>query len=306
MIGESAKVAASRARVVLLPLLGVALCSLAVPAPSLASSSPTIESVSVSGVTEHDVTLEAQINTQGSYTGYWFQIDTNSSYDFTQADCPFEFPDDAECDSIAVGEPLPAGLVEPHPEYIQAGLGEQSVRLDLASIGATLQPSTTYHYRVLASSGGNPTVVYPDQTFENPWKIVDAPRANRALAGQSADRERIRRTPTVGPRSRRPAGRSTHSSRSERRRVAQAKVPDDRPKARRGLEGLQERAEAPAGKLQKAGGEEVRRRRQGKPAEVISRSAARRAGAGSSSGPGPRRFSFRRLWGISGHSTQAR
>ena len=174
MIGESAKVAASRARVVLLPLLGAALCSLAVPAASLASSSPTIESVSVSGVTEHDVTLEAQINTQGSYTGYWFQIDTNSSYDFTQADCPFEFPDDAECDSIAVGEPLPAGLVEPHPEYIQAGLGEQSVRLDLASIGATLQPSTTYHYRVLASSGGNPTVVYPDQTFETLGKIFGA------------------------------------------------------------------------------------------------------------------------------------
>lgn len=175
MIGESAKVAASRARVVLLPLLGAALCSLAVPAASLASSSPTIESVSVSGVTEHDVTLEAQINTQGSYTGYWFQIDTNSSYDFTQADCPFEFPDDAECDSIAVGEPLPAGLVEPHPEYIQAGLGEQSVRLDLASIGATLQPSTTYHYRVLASSGGNPTVVYPDQTFETLGKSWTPP-----------------------------------------------------------------------------------------------------------------------------------
>jgi hypothetical protein len=133
---------------------------------SFASSSPTIESVSVSGVTEHDATLEAQINTQGSYTGYWFQIDTNDSYDFTQADCPFDFPDDADCESISVGEPLPTGLVEPHPEYIQAGSDDQSVRLDLASIGATLQTVTTYHYRVLATSGGYPTVVYPDQTFE--------------------------------------------------------------------------------------------------------------------------------------------
>jgi hypothetical protein len=143
-----------------------------VPATSLASSPPTIESVSASGVTEHDATLEAEINTQGGYTGYWFQIDTNGSYDFTQADCPFEFPGYAECDSITDGEPLPVGLVEPHPEYIQAGLGDQVVRLDLASIGATLQPATTYHYRVLATNGGSPIVVYPDQTFETlgtPW-----------------------------------------------------------------------------------------------------------------------------------------
>jgi hypothetical protein len=172
VIGESAKRAAYRARVVLLPLLGAAFCWLATPAASFASSSPTSESVSISNITEHDATLESQINTQGLYTGYWFQIDTNSSYDFTQADCPFDFPGDAECQSITDGEPLPAGLVEPHPEYIQTGSGDQSVRLDLASIGATLQPATTYHYRVLATSGGEPTVVYPDQTFETlgtPW-----------------------------------------------------------------------------------------------------------------------------------------
>jgi hypothetical protein len=166
MVRGSAKWAVSRAGVVLLTLFGVAFCSAALSAVSLAAASPTIESVSVSGITEHDATLEAQINTQGSYTGYWFQIDTNSSYDFTQADCPFDFPDYAECDSIAVGEPLPAGLVEPHPEYIQAGSGDQLVKLDLASIGATLEPATTYHYRVLASSGGYPIVVAPDQTFE--------------------------------------------------------------------------------------------------------------------------------------------
>jgi hypothetical protein len=140
-----------------------------------AASSPTIESVSVSGITEHDATLEAQIDTQGSYTGYWFQIDTNSSYDFTQADCPFDFPDYAECESITDGEPLPAGLVEPHPEYIQAGSGDQLVKLDLASIGATLEPATTYHYRVLASSGGYPIVVAPDQTFETLGQALEAP-----------------------------------------------------------------------------------------------------------------------------------
>src|SRR5271163_3760511 len=139
------------------------------------AASPTIESVSVSGITEHDATLEAQIDTEGSYTGYWFQIDTNSSYDFTQADCPFDFPDYAECESITDGEPLPAGLVEPHPEYIQSGSGGQLVKLDLASIGATLEPATTYHYRVLASSGGYPIVVAPDQTFETLGKSWTPP-----------------------------------------------------------------------------------------------------------------------------------
>jgi hypothetical protein len=130
-----------------------------------AAGAPSIESESVSQLTSTDATLEAQINPNGRYTGYEFQIDTNSSYDFTQPNCPFELPGYAQCESIRVGEPLPTGLVEPQPEYIPAGSGSQSVSLNLASIGATLRPSMTYHYRVLASSGGSPTVVGPDQTF---------------------------------------------------------------------------------------------------------------------------------------------
>jgi len=170
----------------------------------MASASPTIGSVSVSGVTEHDATLAAQINTQGSYTGYWFQIDTNSSYDFTQADCPFDLPGYAECQSITDGEPLPAGLVEPHPEYIQAGSGEQSVRLDLASIGATLQPATTYHYRVLATSD-TPTVVCPDQTFETlgtPWAPpvpIEPPSVNRQIEKEFEEHPPWDRVPVSPP-----------------------------------------------------------------------------------------------------------
>ena len=68
---------------------------------------------------------------------------------------------------IVDGEPLPAGLVEPKPQYIPAGSGEESVSLDLASIGATLQPDTTYHYRVTASNGGQ-GAQGPDQTFTTP------------------------------------------------------------------------------------------------------------------------------------------
>lgn len=121
---------------------------------------PMIESESVSNITEHDATLEAQIETSGLYTAYEFQIDTNGSYNYTKPNCPLGL-----CDSITVGEPLPAGLVEPSPEDIPAGSGSQFVSLDLASIGATLQPRTTYHYRVIASNGTTPTVEGPDQTF---------------------------------------------------------------------------------------------------------------------------------------------
>ena len=130
---------------------------------------PVIESESVSNLSEHDATLEATIDTSGLYTGYEFQIDKNGSYDLPGPVCPFEFAADAECDAIRAGEPLPAGLLEPQPQYIPAGSGKQSVSLDLASIGATLQPGTTYHYRVIAANGAGPTIDGPDQTFTTLW-----------------------------------------------------------------------------------------------------------------------------------------
>jgi hypothetical protein len=146
----------------------IALLALLVFSSSaMASEPPTIEGESVSGVSEHDATLEAQIETGGLYTGYQFEIDTNSSYDFTRFACPFSFPGSAQCMAIVDGEPLPAGLVEPNPRYIPAGSGEQSVSLDLASIGATLQPGTTYHYRVTVSNGAH-GAQGPDQTFTTP------------------------------------------------------------------------------------------------------------------------------------------
>ena len=157
-------------------LIATAAASLAcavLPAAALAASSPAIEWTTAWNLTPNDATLGAGIDTNGLYTGYEFQIDTNASYDFTQFDCPFSLPGFAQCESITVGEPLPVGLVEPSPEYIPAGSGKQSVSLDLASIGATLQPGTTYHYRVIASNGGQ-TVVGPDQTFTTPLASTPA------------------------------------------------------------------------------------------------------------------------------------
>jgi hypothetical protein len=153
---------------ILAPLLLLATLAFSAT-PALASSSPpAIETESVSAVTEHDATLQAQIETGGLYTGYQFEISTSSSYDFTRFVCPYSFPGSAQCMSIVDGKPLPAGLVEPKPQYILAGSGEESVSLDLASIGATLQPGTTYHYEVTAANEGSRTVRGPDQTFTTP------------------------------------------------------------------------------------------------------------------------------------------
>ncbi|HEY7934875.1 MAG TPA: hypothetical protein VID48_13735 [Solirubrobacteraceae bacterium] len=129
---------------------------------------PSIESESAAPVTSTDATLHAQINTNGLYTAYEFQIDTDGSYDYTQMACPLAVPGYMQCMVIVDGPPLPAGLVEPSQQDIPAGSsGAQSVSVDLASIGATLQPGETYHYRVIASNGGQ-GAQGPDQTFTTP------------------------------------------------------------------------------------------------------------------------------------------
>ena len=143
----------------LTPLLMLIVLSVSVTAAQ-AAGAPSIDGVSASNITEHNATLEAQINPNGLETAYQFQIDTNGNYNYTKSVCPL-----GECEAISVGEPLPAGLVEPEAEHIPAGSGDQPASLDLANIGATLQPGTMYHYRVLASNGSGPMVQGLDQTF---------------------------------------------------------------------------------------------------------------------------------------------
>jgi hypothetical protein len=139
---------------------------------TLPSGEPSIEGESVSQVTQTDATLEAQIDPNGLYTAYEFQIATNGSYRYTRSICPLRLPGYAQCESIVDGEPLPTGLVEPPPQYIPAGSGGRSVKVDLASIGATLDAATTYHYRVIASNDGQ-IVEGPDQVFTTPCGGVD-------------------------------------------------------------------------------------------------------------------------------------
>jgi hypothetical protein len=129
------------------------LAFLAFSGSALASSAPTIESESVSGLTEHDATLEAQINPGGLETTYKFQI----------AQSPACLPPPMgymPCFHVEVGA-LPGGSVP-------GGFGASSVSLDLAGAGMTLQPSTTYSYRVVATNSAGPTVNGPSKTFSTP------------------------------------------------------------------------------------------------------------------------------------------
>jgi hypothetical protein len=96
-----------------------------------AGEAPTIAGEAVSNVTEHDATLEAQINPNGLETTYEFHM--------TSYACP-----GGGCAAINVWS-LPGGS-------IPAGSGDQAVSLDLNSAGVTLHPGTSYEYAVTASN----------------------------------------------------------------------------------------------------------------------------------------------------------
>jgi hypothetical protein len=166
-----------RGLLALLATIGVALAVAVLPTAALAVSSPSIETESVSYVTHNDATLEATINSkelsEGAY--YQFQLVKSPSEYLPQLTCPEpevlppSNPDG--CTSPDSQRPTPGALPI---GYIAKGPQGQSVSLDMATAGATLQPSTTYHYRVLVakrvqSEDGvdwqRPFVEGPDQTF---------------------------------------------------------------------------------------------------------------------------------------------
>jgi hypothetical protein len=128
--------------------LALALCSVLAGgllfsgAPAFAAGeAPTIASVSVSSITEHDATLEAQINPEGLQSTYQFQLGK---------EC---YP--AVC-ALIVEIPLPV-------ENLSSTQGEQSVSLDLNSVGVTLQPNSKYDYSVVATNSAGETHGYGDE-----------------------------------------------------------------------------------------------------------------------------------------------
>ena len=141
------------------------MCAASWPSHCHCRSSSTIESEWVTGVTEHNAVLHATIDPNGLETAYKLQIDTTGNFNFDQNDtCPLHPPTIACGQAMITGDPLPPGLVEPPESSIPAGIDSQEVSVSLASIDATLQPHTTYHYRAIAASGV-PEVEGPSQTF---------------------------------------------------------------------------------------------------------------------------------------------
>lgn len=153
---------------------------------------PSIEGESVSDVTHNDVTLEARINPEGLPDGvdYQFQMVKNTS----------EYLPELVCAEMGVVQPVEHdgcgdfGDTEPPGaiplRHISTGAEGKPVSLDLASVGVTLQPDTTYHYRVLAAESRNgedgvmweaPAVIGPDHTFTTlppstpPSEVVTGP-----------------------------------------------------------------------------------------------------------------------------------
>jgi hypothetical protein len=105
---------------------------------------PSIDSESATDISERDAILEAKINSQGQDVYYQFQIVKNSSEFPPEMACPAEHSAELCLGSPPTSGALPIG-------FLLAGLANSSVGLDLErERGITLQPETTYHYRVIA------------------------------------------------------------------------------------------------------------------------------------------------------------
>jgi len=141
-------------RVFLLAVLVGAIVggSLTGPASALASAMPSIDSVSVSGITNSDATLEAQINPNGLETTYELYLSSPA--------CQAHWPEIGPC-MVIQDFSVPGGT-------IPAASGDQTVSVDLNSVGVKLQAGTWYEYSVSAhnAAGRVPAGRSTEQDFK--------------------------------------------------------------------------------------------------------------------------------------------
>jgi hypothetical protein len=167
-------------------LLTLGALLLGTPTVALAASEPKIEATYV-----WEGELAAQVNTEGLEGGgiygavYQFQLVRNTDEYATEIACPprAQLKGTDGCGpGPEVEGALPIGTLSPKS-------GAQTVTLNLASIGATLTPGATYHFRVLAApkivtedtlQWEPPPVYGPDATITTP--AAEAP----AVEGESA------------------------------------------------------------------------------------------------------------------------
>jgi Divergent InlB B-repeat domain len=159
----------------------VVLALLLSPSAAFATGAPLIEEESVSGITSTNATLKARINPNGFRAHYQFQIVTDPDEYASEILCP-EPPRGL---SLCIGEyaegPLSIGFIFKEVT---------TVSRDLSSEGVTLQPGTTYHYRVLAARAIpsedtiewiTPIFYGADQTFTTPEEEPTGPTNLRTL-----------------------------------------------------------------------------------------------------------------------------
>jgi hypothetical protein len=153
-------------------LLDEASLTQASAAADTAEEPPTIDGESVSGIGTESATLEAQINPNSTKRGayYQFQIAKDPGEFAGEFTCPTEgFPANT---SLCLGVTAQEGALPIHAT--SAGTSDQAVSLDLESAGTTLEPGTTYYYRVIAAGivptedttqWKEPTVLGPSEEF---------------------------------------------------------------------------------------------------------------------------------------------
>jgi hypothetical protein len=148
-----------------------------------AAEAPSIKSESVSNVTATDATLEATIEPRGGRNAFYqFQLVNEPSEYASGILCPEPpWPGFSGCIGTRSATALPIGWICGECEIEPAA---SPVSLDLAGAGVTLQPGTTYHFRVLAASAvrtedaiqwEEPTVFGQDQTFTTPQPLKGPP-----------------------------------------------------------------------------------------------------------------------------------
>ncbi len=177
-----------------LAAVGVALLLLIGAAAALADGSPAVEYEWASNIGTTDATVHAAINPDGLPNGvyYQFQVVKNTS----------EYPSEIVCPERALPPghdtcgPVPLPHVGMPIGFISAESTGQSVSQDLASADITLQPNTTYHYRVIVVKRvltedtlewEGPPVYGPDQTFTTPAAEAPTVEAESASHVTSTD-----------------------------------------------------------------------------------------------------------------------
>jgi hypothetical protein len=148
---------------------------------------PSISGESVSHLTEHDATLEAEVNLHEASAGayYQFQLVKEPSEYASEILCPVKLPPASDgCDGTQSASALPIGFIPGNTA--QPGVNLPAI-LNLANAGVTLMPNTTYHYRMLVArrvptedttQWEPPTVYGANQTFTTPPSIVSESVSN--------------------------------------------------------------------------------------------------------------------------------